>query len=95
METIVAVSKNQVYLMQGQSLLIVDEIKQAMPEIEQRVVVARDVQSAMNLIGNSVPEFRVVGYATLKEYEDTAAKLRATLNGVDTGWILLVEPGFG
>lgn len=79
--------------MQGQSVVLVDGEMKAKPEIEQRVVIARDDAAAMKLINELSREFKVIGYATLKEYEATVAKLRATLNGVDTGWKMIVEPG--
>ncbi len=88
-----AVSKEQVFLVQGQVVQVVAGVEQVAPEIVQRVVVARNSGAAMSLIQSQSPEFRALGYASLKEYEDTVAKLRATLKGTSTDWPMLMEPG--
>jgi hypothetical protein len=92
---VVAVKKNQVFLVQGQFLKIMDGVDRLSPEIEQFVVVADDDRAAYKLVELNEPGFSPVGHATLEDYEKTAGQLRATLRGEDVGWKLLVAPGMG
>lgn len=87
-----AASKDQVFLVQGQMAQMRDGAKIILPEIRQWVIVAPNAEIMTQMVSETLPELGMVGYATLKEYEETAAKLRATLRGVDTGWKMVVAP---
>lgn len=86
-----AIAKNQVFLVQGQTLT--NGGQRLEETIEQIVVVAGDTEAMMAAIAQHAPDFRPVGWATLEAYEAAAAKLRAALKGEVTGWPLLVAPG--
>jgi len=88
----VAVLRSQVFLVQGEASPEDGGGELPSSVIEQRVVVARDLDAVIAIVDRMVPAFRVAGVATLHEYELTATKLRATLNGEDTGWPLYVDP---
>jgi len=79
--------------MQGQVIRNIDGADQLLPEVEQRVVVAFDESTAMKLLGDREPKFKLLGYATLKDYEDTALNIRAAVTGIDDKWVVYVEPG--
>jgi hypothetical protein len=87
-----AVSKDQVFLMQGQYITVVDGENSINPVIHQNVVVASSVDSAIELLSDQLPSFKVIGHATLEDYENTASKLRATLKGTNKEWPLITEP---
>jgi hypothetical protein len=89
---VVAILKSQVFLVQGRKVGNEADRTQA-GIIQQKVVVARNDQSVMRYIEHLDDEFKVVGFATLWEYEQTVAKIHATLNQQDTDWELLVEDG--
>lgn len=59
------------------------------PLLEQRVVVAPDEAAAYGLLAQKEPNFRPLGAASLKDYEDAAANVRAALNGTKNDWPLL------
>ncbi len=90
-----AISNSDVYLFQGQRKQLVDGVEQLLPAIEQRVVVAHDAEAAAGLLKKSEPKFSVVGFATLKQYEETAAQIRATLMGESKEWKVLFGKGMG
>jgi PleD family two-component response regulator len=92
-ENILAISNSNVFLFQGQRMQLVDGVQQLLPAIEQRVVVAHDAETASTQLNKSAPDFSIVGYATLKQYEETAAQIRATLNGENKEWKVIFEPG--
>lgn len=86
-----ALSKH-VFLVQGQLSKVVDGVTKTMPEIVQQVVVSDNAESAMALVKKVTANFQLVGYASLEDYEATAAKIRAVVDGVSTEFPLLVEP---
>lgn len=88
-----AVRKNEVFLISGQLLERMDGTQQLAPEVEQRVVVAPNDRVAYRFLSEQEPAFRPIGFATLQQFEESAAKLRATIQGKETGWKLLVAPG--
>lgn len=88
-----AISNDDVFLFQGQRKQLVGGVEQLSPAIEQRVVVAHGAEAAAGLLKKSAPDFLVVGFATLKQYEETAAQIRATLKGENREWAVLFEPG--
>lgn len=90
---IMAIKKNQVFLISGQMKLASDESARLAPEVVQRVVLAEDSQAAYGHLVATEPDFTPLGHASLQDYESAVAKLRATLKGEATGWSLLVAPG--
>ena len=86
-----ALSKH-VFLAQGQLSKVVDGVTKTMPEIVQQVVVSDNAESAMALVKKVTPNFQLVGYASLEDYETTATKIRAVVDGVSAEFPLLVEP---
>lgn len=60
------------------------------PVVTQRVVVAKDEISAYSWLAKKEPSFRPIGAASLRDYENAIANLRAVLNGTKTDWPLLV-----
>lgn len=91
-----SVDTDQVFLVPGQwSRPDSSGEERLAPEIAHHVVVARNAQSAMALLEQTTPDFRPLGATSLKEYEDAVLKLRATLNGEETGWPMVIAPGIG
>lgn len=88
-----AVKKDQVLLVSGQLRLTGNESGHLAAEVIQRVVIAEDDKAAYQMLAVTEPQFFPIGHATLQQYEDVAAKLRATLKGDQTGWTILVAPG--
>ena len=88
-----SVNAKHVFLVSGQRLVTGEEGGENLsPDIEQCVVVANDDQDAYKTLESLEPKFRPLGFATLDDYESTAAKLRAVLNGdVNTGWKLVAS----
>lgn len=86
-----AVMKSQVFLVQGQYATSAGASLGG--AIEQLVVVAADSDAMAGVVAARAPDFQPVGWATLENYEATAAKLRAALKGEQTGWRVLVAPG--
>lgn len=86
-----AVLKTEVFLVQGQ---LEKEGKERLDGvIEQIVVVAPDIEAMRTVMTTNAPEFRVTGWATLEDYEATAAKLRSALKREALDWRVLVAPG--
>lgn len=88
-----AAKTSEVFLVSGQLLRRVDGELVLAPEVEQCVVVARDIDHAYSAIAISEPAFRPMGHATLQDYENSATKVRAALGGDDVGWSVLLAPG--
>ena len=86
-------SKN-VFLVQGQLSKVVDGKTKTMPGIVQQVVISANAESAMALVKKATPEFQLVGYASLEDYESTASKVRAVADGVSNEFPLLKDPKF-
>lgn len=91
----VAATKSQVFLVQGQIVEKVAGIVKYSPVIESCVVVAQDHVAAYAHLEKVSPSFRVVGHASLQEYEDAAKKLRSALKGDDVGCKVFVADGMG
>lgn len=88
-----ALSKN-VFLVQGQLSKVVDGVTKTMPEIVQKVVVSANAENAVAWLKKVTPNFQLVGYASLEDYESTASKVRAVVEGVNHEFPLIVEPSF-
>ena len=58
------------------------------PEVQQRVVVADDAEGAYKALAAQEPGFAPLGLASLANYEEAAANLRAVLAGDKTDWPL-------
>lgn len=86
------VSKDRVYLVQGRVSAVSGEEGDGLA-LRQVVVVAENSEAAIELLRKKMPGFSVAGFATLKEYESTAAKIRGVVGGKDTSWPLIVEGG--
>lgn len=86
------VNKKQVFLIQGQYANTVNGVAQISPEISQLVVVADNEQIISSIIAKHDRNFKLLGYASLQDYEDAVYKLRATLKGNDVGLQMLVDP---
>lgn len=87
-----AVAKSEVYLVQGQRVAAGG--KGGDGAIEQVVVLAPSQEAMLEAIEAAEPGFRAVGWATLADYEDTAARLRETLKGKGEGaWRVVAAPG--
>ncbi|CAG0987449.1 hypothetical protein RHDC4_02278 [Rhodocyclaceae bacterium] len=87
-----AVAKNEVYLVQGQYQKVEGQGRDG--AIEQVVVVAKSQESMLEAMKAAAPEFQAIGWATLEDYERTAARLRETLKGEGANsWRVVVAPG--
>ncbi len=83
-----------VFLFSGQMSRSLPSARRAKgPLLEQRVVVAPDEVTAYSHLAEKEPNFRPLGAASLKDYEDAAANVRAALNGTKDDWPLLVAIG--
>lgn len=58
------------------------------PEVLQRVVVADDADGAYKALAAQEPGFVPLGLASLANYDEAAANLRAALAGEKTDWPL-------
>ncbi|RWA53158.1 hypothetical protein AU476_15190 [Cupriavidus sp. UYMSc13B] len=61
------------------------------PTVTQRVVIAEDPSKALQRLAEAEPSFRPLGHASLADYEDAAARLRAVTEGRSTEWSVLPE----
>ena len=86
-----SVAKSEVFLVQGQRAK--GDGNGLEGTIEQLVVVARNRDDVGEVLAANVPDFRMIGSATLKDYEATAERIRAVLDGKSTEWAMLVGPG--
>lgn len=88
-----SVNPKHIFLVSGQRLVTGEEGGEKLsPDVEQCVVMAKDDQDAYKTLESLEPKFLPLGFATLDDYESTAAKLRAVLDGdVNTGWKLVVS----
>lgn len=59
------------------------------PTVHQRVVFADDAVAAYQRLATAEPAFKPIGLATLADYEDSAARLRAVAEGRSQEWALL------
>lgn len=84
------VKKENVYLFQGQRKSVINSEPQVSPVVEQCVVIADNADKAVAKMKKSAPGLAILGYATLKQYEDTAAQIRATLKGASQEWKVFV-----
>ena len=85
------IAREQVFLVQGQRQ---NEAGTGLNgAIEQIVVVAHTWDDVRKLLDAEAPGFQIVGSATLKDYETTAARIREVLNGKSTEWPVRVAPG--
>lgn len=91
----VAATKSQVFLVQGQMVMKVNGVDKYSPVIESCVVVAQDHVAAYSHLETVMPTFKPVGHASLQEYEDAASKLRSALKGEDVGCKVFVAAGMG
>lgn len=60
------------------------------PTVTQRVVIAGDPVEALRRLAEAEPMFKPLGHASLAEYEDAAARLRAVVEGSNSEWSVLV-----
>ena len=91
----VAATKSQVFLVQGQAVEKINGIEKYSPVIESCVVVAQSHVAAYHHLKIASPNFMPVGHASLQEYEDAANKLRSALKGEDVGCKVFVAVGMG
>lgn len=91
-----SVNAKQVILVSGQRLVKVEGSGEKLsPDIEQLVVVADNGVEAYTALESLEPGFRPLGFATLDDYESTAAKIRDAVSGkVTTGWKVVLGEGF-
>ncbi|MES2879187.1 MAG: hypothetical protein V4713_12255 [Pseudomonadota bacterium] len=61
------------------------------PRVEQRVVIAKDDLAAYNCLSAQEPDFSPLGHATLDDYEETARKVRAVVEGNSDVWKLYTQ----
>ena len=85
------VPKDKVYLVQGQRQI--EGAEGLNGSIEQIIVVAQGSDAVSEILADSAPDFRMIGLATLKDYEATAAKIKAALGGKTKEWPVLIAPG--
>ena len=84
---------SEIFLISGQRLSRNDGSPQLNDAVEQRVVVAPNDRIAYDVLSGIDPQFRPLGHATLAQYEEAAAQLRAVVRGESTAWPLIVAPG--
>ena len=91
-----SVNAKHVFLVSGQRLVNVEGGGEKLsPDVDQLVVVADNGVEAYKALESMEPRFRPLGFATLDDYESTAAKLRDVLSGKGiTGWKLVLGQGF-
>lgn len=80
-----AVAKSEVFLVQGQQ-------NDGDGSVVQIVVVAKSMEAMAETVVNNRPDLRVVGFATLDDYERTAARIRDALKG-NGDWPVLMATG--
>lgn len=88
------VETNQVFLVPGQ----MEQDKKGggrelVSEISHFVVVANSSEDALALLELKQPNFKPLGFTALSEFEKAVVKIRSALNGTDTEWPLIVQPG--
>lgn len=89
-----SVNAENVYLVSGHRFKVLDGgIRKMSPEIEQRVVVAKNDVEAYQLLASQEPGLLPVGHASLHDYEQAAINIRAALAGNKTGWQVSFAPG--
>ena len=87
-----SIDPGTVFLFSGQAVVQkVGDREGARPEVTQRVVVAEDAVVAAQRLAKHDPSFRILGYATLADYEETARRLRAVVEGNSTDWTILAD----
>ena len=60
-------------------------------EVKHHVVVAKSSDDAMALLAKKNPDFLPLGITSLKEFQDTEAKIRLSLTGTGESWPLIVD----
>lgn len=80
-----AVAKSEVFLVQGHKA-------DGNGAIEQIVAVAESPDAMIEAVKAAKPELRLLGWATLEDYERTAARMREALKG-EGEWPVVMAPG--
>ena len=90
-----SVNAKNVFLVSGQRMVLVEGVGETLsPDVEQCVVIANDGREAYKTLESMEPGFHPLGFATLDNYESTATKMRAVLNGdQNVGWRLIAGEG--
>lgn len=60
-------------------------------KVEHRVVVAKSSDDVIALLAKKSPDFLPLGITSLKEFQDTEAKIRLSLKGAGEGWPLIID----
>lgn len=88
------ISEKNVFLVSGRRISLGDDGIEAISSVvEQCVVVAPSELDVYPSLEKSMPNFRPIGFASLSEYEDAAARIRACLRGEEVAWNLVLANG--